>query len=89
MQRAAQSAARSSVAAWKQAAVGCLGAERDKPEGLTPEAWGEQRLQVACQRIAHHLHEVCCPPLTPGILPCATQVKARISMLLLDIVYAP
>ena len=73
---------------WEQAAVRCLGSERDKPEGLTPEARGQQRLQVACQCSAHHLHEVCCSPLTPGILPCTTQAQAGISMLLLDTVYA-
>ena len=69
--------------------MGCLGSEQDKPEGLTPEARGEQALQVACQRTAHHLQEVCCSLLTPGILPCTTQAKAGISMLLLDMLNAP
>ena len=73
----------------KQAAVGCLGSAQDKPERLTPEARGEQRLQVACQRIADHLQEVCCSLLTPGVLPCTGQAKAGISVLLLNIVYEP
>ena len=58
----------------KQAPVGCLGSEQDKPEGFGPEARGEQRLQVACQRSAHHLQELCCSPLTPRILPCTRQI---------------